>query len=460
MALLDAFLRIRNQETLHLVVAHYEHGIRGTASLEDARFVERFCRERSIGCIVEHGDVPGYAKVHKMSVETAARALRYAFLHRIANAHGACAIALAHHRDDQVETVLMHIFRGAGMRGLKGMRRADGRIYRPLIEATKEEIYAYCTNAGIPYREDATNEIADATRNKIRLELLPYVREKINAAVDDAVIRLSDIAEEEDALLHALTEEAMRISFVFDTAGDAVCVHRSFFRTAPAAIQRRALFVVSARIAGQDGWSYREIESVRQVAGDAKGEKRLSLAGDTELYAGYRWIYLYKAHFDWEKFSNFHKDEEKLKDILEDFSPCEENERKRETLLQQRESIVLREGYQVLPFADCAIEVKRVDCMERMDAWTIYVDGGMCGAGIFVRPRRAGDRIALSKGHRKVKELLIDGKIHRSRRGAIPIVLLGEEILWVAGVRRSIHAYVTEDTKDIMRLRLLWEKSR
>lgn len=459
MALLDALLRVRERANLTLIVAHYEHGIRGAEAKEDARFVEGYCRMRGIECAVEHGDVSAHAKEAKLSLETAARELRHAFLRRICTENGACGIVLAHHRDDQVETVLMHILRGAGMQGLKGMCYADGNVYRPLLDVTKEEIYAYCKMRAIPYREDATNRITDATRNKLRLELLPYVREHINAGIDDAVIRLSGIAREEDAFFDHLTEEAVRTSFAFDAAGEIACAQRQFFSSAPAALQRRCLRYVSKRIVGSDGWTYREIEAVRESAGRASGEKRLALAGDTEVYVGYRWIFLYKSRADLEKFADFLKEAENLNIALEDFPPCKEKKGKRESLYHMQR-MNLQEGWNPLPFAGCAIEMTRVAHVGETDADTIYADGGMCRAGLSVRTRLPGDRIALPAGHRKVKELFIDGKVARSMRDAVPIVLIGEDILWVAGVRRSTLAYVTEHTKDIVRLKLLWEKSR
>lgn len=202
------------------------------------------------------------------------------------------------------------------------------------------------------------------------------------------------------------------------------------------------------------------MEAVRELAGRANGEKRLSLSGGTAAYAGYRWIFFHGENADWTRFSDVCQESENLNSLLEDFPPCKEKKEEREDHSDHGERAPLREGRNVLSFASCVIELTRVERVEEADAETIYVDADACEKGLAVRPRTAGDRIALPAGHRKVKELLIDAKIAQSRRATIPVVLLGEEILWVAGVRRSTLAYVTEDTKGIVRLKLLWEKSR
>ena len=117
MALLVLLLRLRDRLALSVHVAHFEHGIRGAASCEDAQHVAAFCRARGIACTIEAADVPRYARERKLSLETAARELRYAFLRRVKASVGAEAIAVAHHADDQAETVLLHLLRGAGRRG-------------------------------------------------------------------------------------------------------------------------------------------------------------------------------------------------------------------------------------------------------------------------------------------------------------------------------------------------------
>ena len=146
LALLSLLLELRPLLSLAVTAAHYEHGIRGEASAEDAAFVRRFCAARAVPCIVESGDVPRAAARTSESLETAARRLRYAFLERTRERVGASLIATAHHADDQAETVLLHILRGTGLDGLAGIpaRDAARHLVRPLLPFPKQALVDYC----------------------------------------------------------------------------------------------------------------------------------------------------------------------------------------------------------------------------------------------------------------------------------------------------------------------------
>ena len=195
----------------HLAVtaAHYEHGLRGEASREDAAFVEELCRSRGIACktgAAPRGSIEGAAE----SVETAARRLRYAFLERARQAAGADAICTAHHADDQAETVLMHLLRGTGLDGLAGIPAVDERrhLVRPLLALRKAELVAYCEEQGITPRHDATNDVPDGLRNRVRLVLLPQLAAAYNPRIREGLCRLASVAGEERAALDAVAEDA------------------------------------------------------------------------------------------------------------------------------------------------------------------------------------------------------------------------------------------------------------
>ena len=170
LCLLDA---IRASFPLQISCAHVEHGIRGAASAEDMRFVEALCKQKNIPFYGKRVNAAAYAKVHKCSLEDAARTLRYDFLTKTAKAVGADAIALAHHQGDQAETVLLHAARGSDVRGLCAMRARRGNIIRPLLTFTPEELRAYLQSIGQPWREDETNACLDYARNRIRCAVLP-----------------------------------------------------------------------------------------------------------------------------------------------------------------------------------------------------------------------------------------------------------------------------------------------
>ena len=183
-----------------VVAAHFEHGIRGEESLRDAAFVQSWCRERGIPCVTGHGDVPVYAREKRLSLEEAARALRYRFLEETAAEQNCAWIATAHNGDDQVETVLLNLTRGAGALGLRGIPPCRGKIIRPLLGVSRREIEDYLEKNAVPHVEDSSNESDDYSRNRIRRRVTPVLRE-INPGLNEAVGRTARLlAQDEDCL--------------------------------------------------------------------------------------------------------------------------------------------------------------------------------------------------------------------------------------------------------------------
>ena len=198
MALLVLLLRLRDRRALSVHVAHFEHGIRGAASCEDAQHVAAFCRARGIACTIEAADVPRYARERKLSLETAARELRYAFLRRVKASVGAEAIAVAHHADDQAETVVHHLIRGSGFSGLSAMRKEEGLYIRPLLCLRKKEIKERLSELSLSYVEDSTNEDFSYTRNFIRKKIIPLMELVNSRAVEHLFGEAELMAEVEE----------------------------------------------------------------------------------------------------------------------------------------------------------------------------------------------------------------------------------------------------------------------
>lgn len=183
-----------------VVAAHFEHGIRGEESQRDAAFVENWCRERGIPCVTGHGDVPAYAREKGMSLEEAARALRYRFLEETAAELHCDYIATAHNGDDNVETVLLNLTRGTGALGLSGIPPRRGKIIRPLLGVSRREIEEYLEENAVPHVEDSSNQSDDYSRNRIRHRVTPVLRE-LNPGLNEAVGRTARLlAQDEDCL--------------------------------------------------------------------------------------------------------------------------------------------------------------------------------------------------------------------------------------------------------------------
>ncbi len=208
-ALLLELHRLRGEGRIGpLYAAHFEHGIRGRESREDLDFCRGLCLKLGVPLFSESADVPGFAERESLSLETAARRLRYGFLRRLKSALRADAVALGHHRDDQAETVLLHLVRGSGMTGLTGMDFRSGDLVRPLLGAGKREILSYLADRHQPFRVDSTNALSDAARNRLRQEGMAALK-AVNPRAAEHIAACADRLRAEDAFLDDLGRDAL-----------------------------------------------------------------------------------------------------------------------------------------------------------------------------------------------------------------------------------------------------------
>lgn len=216
--------------------AHYHHGMRGAEADADAAFVEAFCRERNIPCVVERGDVYGEARRRGLGVEETGRLLRYEFLHRTAERLECSRIATAHNADDNLETLLLHLTRGAGLHGLAGIPPRRGELVRPLLTTPRADIETYLEAHGIPHVEDSTNADDSYARNRLRHQVIPVLRE-LNP-------RLTERSAETMAYLRAdndyLNAQAAMACAHARWAEDDLVIEARYIADLPAAIAPRA----------------------------------------------------------------------------------------------------------------------------------------------------------------------------------------------------------------------------
>ena len=196
-------LSVKDEYALTLKAAHIEHGIRGEESRADCEFVERLCRENGIECHILHINAPAEAKAAGMGVEEYSRQRRYAFFETVE-----CdKIATAHNLSDNIETVLFRIARGTSIKGLQGIPAKRGKIIRPLLDISGEEIRAYLDENGIPYRIDSSNSVNSYSRNRIRNEIIPLLR-ALNFDLEASVTRLMESAAEDSDFIEAEAQKA------------------------------------------------------------------------------------------------------------------------------------------------------------------------------------------------------------------------------------------------------------
>lgn len=193
MCLLHVLMGLKEAWGLKIYAAHLNHQFRGRDADEDALYVKKKCEEWGIEVFIQVFNVPAYAKEKGLSSEEAGREIRYKLFYEVAHKVGANKIAIAHNMNDNAETVLMNLFRGSGIEGLKGIEATRGEIIRPLINVRRDEIEAYCHEKKLNPRIDKTNLEPIYGRNKVRLELIPYIEKHFNGNIMSTLQRLSDI---------------------------------------------------------------------------------------------------------------------------------------------------------------------------------------------------------------------------------------------------------------------------
>jgi len=279
MVLLDLFRRLSKTWRLNLTVAHVNHGLRKEASDADELLV---CRAAEKACLNFH--VAKWKKPRCVNIQDAARRFRYDFFRRIASKINADCIATAHNQDDQAETVLMHLIRGSGIRGLSGMNLISGsppKIIRPLLLFSRNEIENYANERKILFADDETNQKLIYTRNSVRHQVIPML-EKLNPRVkeslSDAAFILRDYESAVDAVAYEFTREYFR------KGRQMVCWDRLYFLNLPTAIRRRVLIMAYEEIHGdRTDLNSDQIEHMDAVSAGNKPKGRYMLPGKAEF---------------------------------------------------------------------------------------------------------------------------------------------------------------------------------
>jgi tRNA(Ile)-lysidine synthase len=448
MALLHVLARLSGELGCRLVAAHVHHGFRPAESDAEAETVQAFAASLGVPFVMARVDAPGFARETGMNAQAAARELRYRFLRETAEARGAKAIALAHHLDDQAETVLMNLLSGASLTGLAGMapvRTENGiKLVRPFLRISKKEILAYVKAWNIPHHADSSNDSRAYLRNRIRLDVMPLLL-KEQPKLPEALGRLAEIAGEEDRFLDGLAQS--RLEALARTEDGRTSLDRRAFLAEPVALQRRMVKLILNYLAGDPRFSdYTVIESIR-TAIERSSPPSLSM----DAGRGIRFLRRYDR-LVWERRSA----DGGMPPVFPYayvFDPGD------------GEIAIPGVGFIRAEYVDLAAEGgeaphPRTSRTAWPAAWTgrhtAAFDADRLALPLTVRSRRDGDRLQPfgMAGSKKVSRLLMDLKIDPDRRDAVPVVTdAAGRLLWLAGVRRSRHAPVDGGTKRALVLR-------
>ena len=431
MALLLALDSIKAKCSIELHVAHLNHGLRGIESDEDAVFVQDISKELALPVTVERVELDYYKSLNGMSLEEAAREVRYNFLYRVANMMNASAVILGHTANDQVETVMMNIIRGTSLTGLTGMSQISSwrpidtvkpiKVVRPILTFLKKHTLEYCAYKGIEPRLDSSNTDKHFTRNRIRSELLPNLR-SYNPRFDSALLRLSTLSEQNHSYI---MESAIKTKESITSIQDGVTyVEKNQFLKLHPAMQTNILRLMYEEHAGSlKSLGSRHVQAMLNLSESIQKK---------ELYIPNGLIF---------------KNERGLLSIGYPISEYPDI-----PIIKGEHNLAVP-GTLKIPGLEINASLSPIRSnTNKSHSFTAQLDRNQIGEQLLIRTRRPGDRfypLGIT-GSKKLKDFMIDQKIPRNFRDRLPIVLSDDRIAWVIGFRIAQWAKQEETTANTL----------
>lgn len=402
-------------------LVHVNHHVRPGACDADEAFCRALAQRLGVPALVSQADVPALARNQRLSIEVVGRRVRQRAWRAASAEVGAERIATAHTRDDQAETVLLHLMRGAGLSGARGIAPVSGRLIRPVLDCTHDELRAWLTATGQTWCEDETNRDLANPRNRLRHVVLPELRRHFNPALDAALARFADIAGADEAYLTTVAAEAT--SKLVESNDDGAALAAAGVAALPQAVARRVARAALVAAGADRSYSFEEIEAVVEACHGGPGLPRdfpgirMERSGRFVVLVHSKTIRPAVAAFRYEL-------------------PVP-------GLVTVGEAVVAADGpfdfAQGTPF-DLARGQPFDSAQDQPHVERAVVDAAELGDGLVVRSRADGDRVRIHQvGHKKLQDLFVDCKVSRTARDRVPIVTdRSGRIIWVAG-------YVADD---------------
>lgn len=427
MALLSLLHRLKLPWRVTLTVAHFNYGLRGAESDADQTFVEAMCRRLDMPLQTMLLDVRNRAR--GLSLQAAARDLRYRALHKMAQQCGADRIAVGHTADDQAETVLLWMLRGAGLTGLSGMPACrNDLVIRPLYETRRVELLAYLSEEGVSFRQDSSNGKPIYLRNRVRQDVIPALQRLVPSAVE-ALCRLADLCRDDDRYLDEHIQTLCR-SWAKPLPEGGWAMSRSILQKTPVAVQRRIV---------------REL--LRRGETQRRSPRRNTIEMVLRAVAKQDGISLFARPF-W----SVTVDQDSVRFVRSKHSP-------RSPSLQLHPTILTVPGSMTWAGTGQRIQVQEVT-WQQGDAMVsgenrIEIDADRVSQPFMVRAWQRGDRFCprgMKGRSKKLQDFFADLKVSRADRRRIPVVVAPEGIVWIVGYRQDERWLVTSGTKRFLTL--------
>jgi len=427
MCLLHVLLGIRDSIGLEIVAAHVNHSLRGEDADQDEEYVEEFCRSNKIQFKAIKADVHKISMERGVSEETAGRDIRYEFFEKLKREYHADKIAIAHNLNDQAETVLMRIMRGTGLEGLAGIKPVRDNIYvRPLLFCSRAEIEEYCSLYKLNPRIDKTNFESIYVRNKIRLELIPYMERNFNKDIINVLNRLALNSKVDSEYLEQEAENKYKMYCTYKDY--KVIISKEAFHEHEAIITRLIRKAFEKVCGDLKNFERLHIYQVMDLQKNGTG-KHVVFPNNAVAYNNYGDISIYirdqgsKTEESSPAIYELHMGENSLKDLK------------------------LKVTLEKLPVSDLG---------QDEGLYTKYFDGGKTSGKIILRFRKPGDKFKPlgMAGTKKLKDIFINLKVTQEERDKTPLICFGDEIAWIVGSRISNSFKIDKNTKEVLKIKI------
>jgi tRNA(Ile)-lysidine synthase len=413
---------MKDKFALDLNATYIDHGLRPGETDMEIAFCKKLCENLNIPFVTKSIDVKTYAREQKMNMQEAARQLRYKIFDEVSYEINARKIALGHTADDQAETLLMRLFRGSGPTGLSGIPPVRKNIIRPLIEIERKEIERFLDDLKIDFITDSSNTKKDYLRNKIRLSLVPMIKE-FNPDITKTLSKTASIFRDEEKYFEILVTKTL-MKLISRKTDSRVELFLTPFEIMDKAIIRRVLRRVIDETRGLRGISFIHIEDIIDLIKNGRPGDRIYLPGGIRVIKEYSTLNL--------------TSEPPV--ILNTYNLTVPGE----TVLKEA-GVLIKASVTEAPFEASA---------SRPQAYSALFDADKLILPLIARPRKNGDFFfPLGFGKRKkLQDFFVDEKVPRDERGRIPLITSEEDIIWVLGYRGDERFKITEETKKAIKL--------
>lgn len=436
MCLLHILYYLKDELDITVYAAHVNHMLRGDEAFADEQYVKNFCEKSGITCFVKRVDINEVSKQKGISSEMAGREERYDFFKQVMEQHQLSKVAIAHNANDQAETLLMRIMRGTGLEGLVGIKPVRDDIFiRPILCCTREEIEYYCEKEQLKPRIDKTNLESIYSRNRIRLEMIPFIKEHFNKDIIFTLNRLASLAYVDSNYIEEVVGLKYK-KFCYNNNQHKLLIKKEAFSEHEAILTRIIRRALSNLIGTSCNFEMKHIYDIISLQQGETG-KVLFLPNKVKATNVYGEIAI------------------DLNSDNKESSPVCIFRYQRDMFSDKEEKIldIPSLGYEVsvkILSNEGKIDFAKGDLIK-------YFDYDKIKEGIIIRNRRDGDRIIPlgMNGTKKLKNIFIDEKIPQDMRDKIPLVCFDNDIAWVVGLKVSDTFKVTKDTKNILQIKFI-----